>query len=97
MEFTDLSHTLPIHALVQRAKQLRETHRRLLVVAGRSKRFIREDLQQEVKQLVDERKYVGHEMVRNTIGDVATAFVMAAGTQSGVIVVQAVGESVAEV
>lgn len=97
IEFTDLSHALPLHALVQRARHLRETHRRLLVVAGRSKRFVREDLGEEVKQLVEERKYGSHEMVRNTIGEVATAFVMAAGAQSGVIVVQAVGEGLVEV
>lgn len=97
IEFTDLSHALPLHALVQRARQLRETRRRLLVVAGRSKRFVREGLGQEVKQLVEERKYADYEMVRNTIGEVATAFVVAAGAQSGVIVVQAVGEGVVEV
>ncbi|KAG8214395.1 Sodium/hydrogen exchanger family-domain-containing protein [Butyriboletus roseoflavus] len=97
MEFTDLSHALPLHALVQRAKQLRETHRRLLVVAGRSKRLVQEGLEGELKQLVEERKYMDHEMVRNTVGDVATAFVVAAGAQSGVIVVQGTGDGVVDV
>lgn len=97
MEFTDLSHALPLHTLVQRARQLRETHRRLLVVAGRSKRFVQEGLRQELQQLVEERKCTGHELVRNTVGDVAAAFVVAAGTPSGVIVVQAAGAGVAEV
>ncbi|KAH0826139.1 hypothetical protein J3R83DRAFT_5552 [Lanmaoa asiatica] len=99
IEFTDLSDALPLHALVQRAKQLRETHRRMLVVAGRSKRFVSEGVRQELKQLVEERKYTVYETVQSTIGDVGAAFVMAAaaGAQSGVVVVQAVGESVAEV
>ena len=75
-----------------------ERHRRVLVVAGRSKRFVREEVGYELKQLVEEQHCTGHEMemVRNTIGDVGAAFVMAP-SQSGVIVVQAVPESVAEV
>lgn len=97
ISFTDLSHPLPLHALVQRAKQLREAHRRLLVVAGRSKRFAKEGIRNELKQLVEENKSAGHEMVRNTIGDVGTAFVMSAGVRNGVIVVQAAGEAGMEV
>lgn len=89
IEFTDLSQQLPLHVLTQRARQLRETHRRLLVVAGRSKRWVQPHIRQELKQLVEEHKCADHEMVRNTIGDVGTAFVMAAGAQNGVIVVQA--------
>ncbi|KAF8553035.1 hypothetical protein OG21DRAFT_1498008 [Imleria badia] len=97
IEFTDVAQAPVLHALVQRAKQLRETPRRVLVVAGRSKRFHREDVVHELKQLVEEQRCTGHELVQNTIGDVGTAFVMAAGVASGVVVVQAVGDSAAEV
>jgi len=98
IEFGYLSQPLPLHALVQRARQLRETHRRVLAVAGRSKRFAREDVGYEVKQLAEEQRCTGHEMemVRNTIGPVGTAFVMTPSL-SGVIVAQAMRESVAEV
>ena len=98
VEFTDLSHALPLHALMRRAKQLREVHRRVLVVAGRSKRFVREEVGHELKQIVEEQQCTGHEaeMARNTIGDVGTAFVMVPNL-SGVIVVQAVADTVAEV
>lgn len=93
--FSDLTHALPVHALLQRARQLRETHRRLLVVVGRSKRFVQDGIRGEVKQLVEEYKCgAGHDVVRSTIGHVGTAFVVAAGAQlGGVVVVQAVGQS----
>ncbi|KAF8553036.1 hypothetical protein OG21DRAFT_1313288 [Imleria badia] len=95
--FTDVSQAPVLQTLVQRAKQLRETHRRVLVVAGRSKRFHRVDVVHELKQLVEEQRCTGHELVQNTVGDVGAAFVMAVGAASGVIVVQAAGESVTEV
>ncbi|KAG9315988.1 Sodium/hydrogen exchanger family-domain-containing protein [Chiua virens] len=94
--FDSLSQSLPLHTLVQRAKQLRETHRRLLVVAGRSRKFVQQGLEQELKQLAEAQKCTGHEMVWSTIGDVGTAFVMSPGAQNGVIVVQAAEESLAE-
>jgi len=94
IEFTEMSGALPLHALVQRAKQLREVdaRRRVLIMAGRSKRFAREGWGREVKQLVEAQRCTGHETVQNTIGDVGTAFVVGASGVSGVIVVQAVGE-----
>lgn len=95
IKFTDLSNTLPLHTLVQRARQLREVHRRVLIVTGRSKRFIREGFGHELKQLMEEQRCTGHEseLVRNTIGDVGAAFVIGASTVSGVIVVQAMENS----
>jgi len=98
IEFTNIPHTLPLHILVQHAKQLREGPRRVLVVAGRSMRFFRADVVDEMKQLMEEQRCTGHEsdMVRRTTGDVAAAFVFGASV-NGVIVVQAVEERVAEV
>lgn len=89
--FTELSHPLPLHALVQRAKELQETHRRVLVIVGRSKRFVQDPIREEVKQLVETYKCPSHEMIQNTIGDVGTAFVIAAGASNGVMVMQAAG------
>lgn len=96
IEFTNVSHGPVLRTLVQRAKQLRETHRRVLVVAGRSKRFHRADVAHELKQLVEEQRCTDHEMVQNTVGDVGAAFV-GAGVASGVVVVQAAGDKVVEV
>ncbi|KAG6376893.1 Sodium/hydrogen exchanger family-domain-containing protein [Boletus reticuloceps] len=98
IEFTSIPHTLPLHALVQHVKQLREGPRRVLVVAGRSMRLFRADVVDELKQLMEEQRCTGHEsdMVRRTIGDVAAAFVLGASV-NGVIVVQAVEDRVVEV
>ncbi|KAG9315985.1 hypothetical protein JVU11DRAFT_3643 [Chiua virens] len=97
IEFTDLSHPQPLHALLQRVKHLREVHQRVLVVVGRSTQFVQDGIRHELRHLAEEQQTCAtYEMVRNTIGDVGTAFVMSAGAQNGLIVVQA-APSAAEV
>jgi hypothetical protein len=61
---------------------------RVLVVAGRSKRLAVEDHRAELKDLVEEHRVVGHEVISKTIGDVATAFVVS-GCASAMVVLQA--------
>lgn len=60
---------------------------RLLVVTGRSRRLAVENHSTELKELMAEYGGVGSE-VKKTIGDVATAFVVA-GCGTGVVVLQA--------
>ncbi|KIJ64593.1 hypothetical protein HYDPIDRAFT_28527 [Hydnomerulius pinastri MD-312] len=96
VEFTELSTPTPLHAITQRTKTLRETHRRLLVVTGRSKRLVAETHQQELKQIVEEHGSTGYDLVKKTIGDVATSFVIS-GSQNALVVVQAASESSDEV
>jgi hypothetical protein len=62
---------------------------KLFVVTGRSRRLAVENHQQELRELMEEHGRVGAE-VRKTVGDVATAFVVA-GVGSGVVVLQAAG------
>ncbi|KAF8911433.1 hypothetical protein CPB84DRAFT_916109 [Gymnopilus junonius] len=59
----------------------------LVIVTGRSRRLAVENHHKELKQLMEEHGSVSSE-VRQTMGDVASAFV-AAGVGSGIIVVQA--------
>ncbi|KAF9222988.1 hypothetical protein BS17DRAFT_164594 [Gyrodon lividus] len=96
IEFTELMSPMPLHALAQRTKQLREMHRRLVVVTGRSKWLAKENHQQELKQIVDEQGCTGYEVVKKTIGDVATSFVVS-GSHHALVVLQANSGSVDDV
>ncbi|KAF8843410.1 hypothetical protein BDN67DRAFT_964518 [Paxillus ammoniavirescens] len=96
IEFTELRGPTPLHALSQRTKQLRGTHKRLVVVAGRSKWLAKENHWQELKQIVEERGCTGYEVVRKTIGDVATSFVVS-GSQNALVVLQSASGSGEEV
>lgn len=82
--FANLASPTPLHAAIQRAS----TCQRVLVVTGRSKRLAVEDHHAELKDLVEEHRVVGHEMISKTIGDVATAFVVS-GCASAMVVLQA--------
>lgn len=63
--------------------------RRLLVMTGRSRRLAVEDHSGELRGLMEEYGHVGSD-VRKTVGDVATAFVVAGvGGVGGIVVVQA--------
>lgn len=84
IDFTNLASPVPLHAAIQRAS----TCQRVLVVTGRSKRLAVEDHHAELKDLVEEHRAVGHEVMSKTIGDVATAFVVS-GCPSAVVVLQA--------
>ncbi|KAG1901080.1 Sodium/hydrogen exchanger family-domain-containing protein [Suillus fuscotomentosus] len=84
IDFTNLASPVPLHAAIQRASMCQ----RVLVVTGRSKRLAVEDHHAELKDLVEEHRAVGHEVMSKTIGDVATAFVVS-GCPSAVVVLQA--------
>lgn len=84
INFTSLASPVPLHAAIQRASMCQ----RVLVVAGRSKRLAVEDHRAELKDLVEEHRVVGHEVISKTIGDVATAFVVS-GCASAMVVLQA--------
>ncbi|KAF9222970.1 hypothetical protein BS17DRAFT_735128 [Gyrodon lividus] len=90
--FSDLSTPASLHAAIQRASEIRETHKRLVIVAGRSRRLATGNHRAELKQLFEAHRSVGHEVVRQTIGDVATAMVVA-GSASAMVVLQAANDS----
>ncbi|KAG2049554.1 hypothetical protein BDR06DRAFT_961357 [Suillus hirtellus] len=89
IDFTNLASPVPLHAAIQRASM----YQRVLVVTGRSKRLAVEDHHAELKDLVEEHRVVGHEVMSKTIGDVATAFVVS-GCPSAVVVLQAANTGV---
>jgi len=85
IDFSDLTSPVPLHAAIQRASK----HRRVLVVVGRSKQLAVEDHHVELKDLVDEHQVpVGYKVMKKTIGDVATAFLVSK-CASAVVVLQA--------
>ena len=88
VEFKYLVTPIPLHAAIQEATAaaLSSSGSKLVVVTGRSRRLAVENHGAELQTLMDEHSHVGAE-VRKTIGDVATAFVVA-GVGSGVVVVQ---------
>jgi hypothetical protein len=92
IKFLEVATPVPLHAAVQSASSQLESlaerrSLRLLIVAGRSRRLAVESHQQELKMLMEEHGSVGNE-VRKTVGDVATAFVVA-GCKAGIVVIQA--------
>ena len=92
IKFLEVATPVPLHAAVQSASSQLESlaerrSLRLLIVAGRSRRLAVENHQQELKMLMEEHGSVGNE-VRKTVGDVATAFVVA-GCKAGIVVIQA--------
>ena len=90
IEFKTLLTPQPLSAAIQEATAataLSSPGCKLMVVTGRSRRLAVENHRGELKTLMDEHGHVGAE-VRKTVGDVATAFVVA-GVGSGIVVVQA--------
>ncbi|KAF8233442.1 hypothetical protein L208DRAFT_1451912 [Tricholoma matsutake] len=95
IEFRELATPVPLHAAIQEANLVAESPGgRLLILAGRSRRLAVESHRVELKELLEEygssgmgAMRVGSE-VRKTLGDVASAFVVA-GVGSGVVLVQA--------
>ncbi|KIJ07232.1 hypothetical protein PAXINDRAFT_19572 [Paxillus involutus ATCC 200175] len=88
VRFSDISSPAPMHAAIQCASGIRKMHKRLVVVAGRSRQFATENHNAELKQFFEVHRSVDHEVMRKTIGDVATAMVVA-GSASAVVVLQA--------
>ncbi|KAH7927523.1 hypothetical protein BV22DRAFT_1084911 [Leucogyrophana mollusca] len=91
IEFAELHTPVPLQAVVQRASSLRnsmaEQSTRLLVVSGRSRRVSVENQHQELKELMEDHRSVGPEVLK-TVGDVATAFV-ASRCATAMVVLQA--------
>ena len=88
VEFKHLLTPIPLHAAIQEATAvaLSSSGSKFVVVTGRSRRLAVENHRAELRTLMNEHSHVGAE-VRKTVGDVATAFVVA-GVGSGVVVVQ---------
>jgi hypothetical protein len=87
IEFTTLSTPRPLDAAIKHAMHLSLSCTTLFVVTGRSRRLAVENHRQELRELMQARGSMSDE-VRKTVGDVATAFVVA-GVGSGVVVLQA--------
>ncbi|KAJ7091445.1 Sodium/hydrogen exchanger family-domain-containing protein [Mycena belliarum] len=93
VEFRELSSPVPLHAAIHEVNIHRDAVAgqrrapRVLVVVGRSRRMAVENHAGELKELTGQYGTVGTE-VRKTMGDVASAFVVA-GAGSGLLVVQA--------
>ena len=89
IEFSHLKTPQPLHAIIQRTTEQCESRKiaRLLTVVGRSRRLAVEDHRGELKEVMDRYGSVGNE-VKKTIGDVATALLVA-GRGAGIIVMQA--------
>ncbi|KAJ6518902.1 Sodium/hydrogen exchanger family-domain-containing protein [Mycena sanguinolenta] len=92
IEFHERPSPIPLHAAINEVKGYEETVSmearppRVLVVVGRSRRLAVENHAGELKELTAEYGRVGSE-VRKTMGDVASAFVVASAG-SGLVVVQ---------
>ncbi|KNZ72012.1 K(+)/H(+) antiporter 1 [Termitomyces sp. J132] len=86
IEFKELVTPVPLHACIRQAEGCRRPGVRLVVVAGRGRRLAVENHARELKDVMGEYGSVGSE-VKKTIGDVATAFVVA-GCAEGVVVLQ---------
>jgi len=97
--FNSLASPTPLNALVQQAAE-KATAGRLIVVVGRAKRLAVESHQDEMKTILGDQHGFGHgglgNEIRQTIGDVATAFVVS-GVSAGLLVMQATPASKAEV
>ncbi|KAJ7446767.1 Sodium/hydrogen exchanger family-domain-containing protein [Mycena latifolia] len=93
IEFRELASPIPLHAAIREVNLYYESIAgrrqgpRVLVVVGRSRRMAVENHAGELKELSAEYGSVGIE-VRKTMGDVASAFVVASAG-SGLVVVQA--------
>ncbi|KAJ7696562.1 Sodium/hydrogen exchanger family-domain-containing protein [Mycena rosella] len=93
VEFRELASPIPLHTAIREVNMYAGTVAgqgrapRVLVVVGRSRRMAVENHAEELKGLSEEYGSVGAD-VRKTMGDVASAFVVA-GAGSGLVVVQA--------
>ncbi|KAG6336877.1 hypothetical protein ID866_2203 [Astraeus odoratus] len=94
ISFQNSKSPIPLHTLIQHVQQLRASHRRVLVVTGRSRRLAVEDHSAEVKAIASEHGCAQggssgeFELVRKTVGDVACALLVS-GAPNAVVVVQA--------
>ncbi|KAI6139342.1 hypothetical protein BKA82DRAFT_948413 [Pisolithus tinctorius] len=84
--FSEFSMPTPLRAAIQRAATIGQTHTRPMIVAGRSKRLATESHHHELKEIFVEYGTSG-EVMRKTIGDVASAMVVS-NSASALVVLQ---------
>jgi len=97
VEFSKTSSQGPLRCAIDQAQQIyasqTASNRNVVIVTGRSRRLAPENHREELRQLMNEhynaQEHVGAE-VRKTVGDVATAFVVA-GVGEAVVVLQQAG------
>jgi hypothetical protein len=85
--FEEQSSTTPLHHVLDFATTEAKT-KKLLLVIGRSRRLATESHQTELKQIFTEKNSSIGTEIRNTLGDVATAFI-AGGVNANILVMQA--------
>lgn len=88
IEFMDVSTPTPLRAAIQQAAVLRARHKRLLIMAGRSRRLAAEDHHFELKQVCEEHRSSVSEHIRKTSGDVASAMLVSSSA-TALVVLQA--------
>ena len=87
ISFRNESAARPLHRMLELASsETSQTSKPLLVVAGRSRRMAVESHKRELQQLVTERGASLASEVSNTLGDVASVFVVVGGNASLVVV-----------
>ena len=87
-DFREIATPIPLRSAIQEAKTLVDSGKsRYLVIAGRSRSVATESHWKELVELMEEHKSVGSEVTK-TVGEVASAFIVA-GCGAGVVVVQA--------
>lgn len=93
VEFKEIASPIPLHAVIQEAaSKVDPLHlTRVTVVTGRSRRLAVESHHQELKKLMEEYGSISPE-ISKTIGDVATALVLAR-SRCGIVVLQAANVS----
>ena len=89
IDFSDFSTPSPLHVAIQRASAIRAVHKRLLIVTGRSRHLATESHHRERKEIFEEYRMMGPELVTGTIGDVASSMVISSSA-SALVVLQAV-------
>ena len=87
ISFRTESAARPLHRMLElTSSEASQTSKPLLVVAGRSRRMAVESHKRELQQLVTERGASLASEVSNTLGDVASVFVVVEGNASLVVV-----------
>ena len=87
--FSDVTTLTPLHAAIELASTLRSTHRRLLIVTGRSSNFASQTHCHELKDIVG--KYRTMNLDTRTIGDVASSMIISSSVAAAVVLQAATG------
>ena len=91
IEWHEVSTPTPLHSVIEHAAVLEEAtserKSRLMIIAGRSRRLAVENHHIELKALIDQHGGIASE-VKKTVGDIATAFIVAR-SKASIVVMQA--------